>query len=175
MSYAIPLPPRPRLDFYKKLAKELMRASVDISAAPADISADAPLEAPGMTPAEASAETAVRAWAMGWLEASGCFGGKATPAHAVIEGERTAIAVRAAWMEQRWRELRKKKVARPPSLADAQFFLARERAFLSWPKFAEHVQALENARASVTNPNFAGCVRRRPCRHVSHGTAHPPV
>jgi hypothetical protein len=150
MSYAIPLPPRPRLDFYKKLAKELLRASVNISAASADISADASLEASGMTPAKASG-TAVRAWAMRWLEASGCFGGKATPAHAVIEGERTAIAERAAWMEQRWRELRKKKVARPPSLADAQFYLAREHGFLSWPKFAEHVLALENAQASVTN------------------------
>jgi hypothetical protein len=35
-------------------------------------------------------------------------------------------------------------------LADAQFFLAREHGFLSWPKFAEQVRALENAQSTVT-------------------------
>ena len=41
--------------------------------------------------------------------------------------------------------MRKKKGSAAPLLADAQFFLAREHGFLSWPKFAEQVRALENA------------------------------
>jgi ankyrin repeat protein len=59
--------------------------------------------------------------------------------------------LRAEWIESRWRELQKKKGAAPPLLADAQFFLAREHGFLSWPKFADLVRALENARPSVTS------------------------
>ncbi|MGB9415564.1 MAG: ankyrin repeat domain-containing protein [Acidobacteriaceae bacterium] len=54
MSYAIPLPPRPHLDYYKKLARDLLRASSDVS--PGD---------------------AVRAWAVRWLEASGWLRGTA--------------------------------------------------------------------------------------------------
>ena len=41
--------------------------------------------------------------------------------------------------------------AEPLLLADAQFFLAREHGFPSWPKFAEQVRALENAQSTVTN------------------------
>ena len=123
MSYAIRLPARPRLDFYKKLAKELRRASSETS----------------------SAEDAVRTWAVRWLEASGVFGRNATEAHSVSHGERSFIDLRAEWVEQRWQEVRKKKGSAAPLLADAQFFLAREHGFLSWPKFAEQVRALENA------------------------------
>jgi hypothetical protein len=131
MSYAIPLPARPRLDFYKKLAKELLHAASDTSAG-------------------TSAEDAVRAWAVQWLEGSGCFR-EATVSNAGIVGERRPVDMRAEWVEGRWRELRKKKGAAAPLLAEAQFFLAREHGFLSWPKFAEQVRALENAQSPVAN------------------------
>jgi ankyrin repeat protein len=121
MSYAIPLPSRPRLNYYKKLAKELLRASSD-----------------------ASAEDAVRSWAVQWLESCARLRGETTSAN-------TPTAEEAALVESRWREVRKKRDAAPPLLADAQFFLAREHGFLSWPKFAEHVRALENALPAVTN------------------------
>jgi ankyrin repeat protein len=136
MSYAIPLPRRPRLDFYKKLAKELLRASFDASA---EASTEPSL-----------GEDAVRAWAVRWLEASGWFR-DASETAAVFHGQRSPMMLRAEWIESRWQELRKKKGAAPPLLADAQFFLAREHGFLSWPKFAEQVRALENAQSSVTN------------------------
>jgi ankyrin repeat protein len=128
MSYAIPLPPRPRLDYYKKLAKELLRAS-------------------SSTPAEA----AVRAWASRWLEASGWLGGSDKSAHSVFHGETSLIAKRAEWVEERWLELRKKKGEALLALADAQFFLAREHGFPSWAKFAAQVRALENLQSPVAN------------------------
>jgi ankyrin repeat protein len=136
MSYAIPLPRRPRLDFYKKLAKELLRASFDASA-------EASTE-PWLS------EDAVRAWAVRWLESAGWFR-DASETAAVFDGQRSPRMLRAEWIESRWRELQKKKGAAPPLLADAQFFLAREHGFLSWPKFAGQVRALQNAQSSVTS------------------------
>ena len=141
MSYAIPLPRRPRLDFYKKLAKELLRASSDASA---EASAEPSLGEFSL------AEDAVRAWAVRWLESTGWFR-DASETATVFHGQRSPMMLRAEWIESRWRELRKKKGTDPPLLADAQFFLAREHGFLSWPKFAEHVRALENAQSSVTS------------------------
>jgi hypothetical protein len=131
MSYAIPLPARPRLDFYKKLAKELLHASADASAG-------------------ISTEDAVRAWAVRWLGASGWLS-EAKQSSSVVVGQRSQVEMHAKWIESRWWELRKKKGAAPPLLADAQFFLAREHGFLSWPRFAEQVQALENVQPSITN------------------------
>jgi ankyrin repeat protein len=131
MSYAIPLAARPRLDFYKKLAKELLHAASGASA-------------------DSSAEDAVRAWAVRWLEGSGWFR-DAVSSVAATEAERRQVADRAERIESRWRELRKKNGAAPPLLADAQFFLAREHGFPSWPRFAEQVRALENAQSTVTN------------------------
>ena len=58
---------------------------------------------------------------------------------------------RAERIESRWQELRKKKGVGPLLLADAQYFLAREHGFLSWPKFAEQLRALESAQSSVTS------------------------
>jgi hypothetical protein len=136
MSYAIPLPRRPRLDFYKKLAKELLRASSDASV---EASAEPSL-----------GEGAVRGWAVRWLESAGWFR-DASETAAVFHGERTPRMQRAEWIESRWQELRKKKGAAPLLLADAQFFLAREHGFPNWPKFAEQVRALENAQSSVTS------------------------
>ena len=119
MSYAIPLPPRPRLDYYKKLARELLRASSDVSP-----------------------DDAVRAWAMRWLEASNRLCGMVAAPPTQAEDKEVEI---------RWQKLRKTKGGAPPLLADAQFFLAREHGFLSWPKFAEQVRALENTQSEVTN------------------------
>jgi ankyrin repeat protein len=129
MSDAIPLPPRPRLDYYKKLAKELLRAS---SGNPSDAKGDV------------SADNAVRAWAVRWLECCARLRGEMARDHAA------STADEAARVERRWHELVKKKGAAAASLSDAQFFLAREHGFASWPKFAEQMESLENAQSAVT-------------------------
>src|SRR6201996_1338884 len=128
MSDAVPLPPRPDLDHYKKLAKELLRAS----AAPV-------AEDPVLDP--------VRAWALRWLEANARLCGHWRD----DDGAAGVLAHQADAITSRSVAVRKKRGAELPLLADAQFFLAREHGFPSWPKFAEHVRALENAQSTVTN------------------------
>jgi hypothetical protein len=149
MSYAIPLPRRPRLDFYKKFAKELLRAS---SGASAEASTEASTE-PSL------GEDAVRAWAVRWLEGTGGFRDGSETA-AVFYGERSPRMLRAESIESRRQELRKKKGTAAPLLADAQFFLAREHGFPSWPRCAEQVRALENAQSSVTSFEVAATLER---------------
>lgn len=90
---ALPLPPRPNLEQYKKLAKELVRA---------------------------------------------CKAG-------------TIAAWAEAWVGARWAKMvgdfasRKMTSTRTCVLADAQFVIARTYGFVSWPKFATHIQSLANA------------------------------
>src|ERR1700761_4718107 len=128
MSDAVPLPPRPDLDHYKKLAKELLRASA--------------------TPvAEDAAPDTVRVWALRWLEANGHLCGSWRD----DDGVGGVVAYQADAITERWLALGKKRGAEPLLLADAHFFLAREHGFPSWPKFAEHVRALENAQSTVAN------------------------
>ena len=128
MSDAIPLPPRPDLDHYKKLAKELLRASA--------------------TPvAEDAVPETVRARTLRWLEANARLCGYGRDGDGVAD----VVADQADAITERWLALRKKRGAEPLLLADAQFFLAREHGFPSWPKFAEHVRALENAQSTVAN------------------------
>lgn len=122
MSDAVALPPRPHLDFYKKLARELLRVSTD------------------------GPEHAVRAWAVPWLERQAKLRGEEPSPETGARIRREADAI-----ERRWLALRKKGNTENCSLADAQFFLAREHGFLSWPKFAAHVRALENAQSAVAN------------------------
>jgi len=54
-------------------------------------------------------------------------------------------------LERKWHKLRESNdaIARC-SLAGAQFFLARAHGFASWPKFAQHLQALERAGSLVS-------------------------
>src|SRR5689334_8512224 len=117
MSDALPLPPRPRLDQYRKLARDLQRAC------------------------EAGGDDAVRTWATRWLETLG----RLLPAGGAFETAREAER-----MEQRWRAFKQAAERRTRCLlADAQFFVAREHGFDSWPKFAAHVETLAHPGSDV--------------------------
>ena len=74
------------------------------------------------------------------------------------------------------------------ALADAQFVIAREHGFESWPKFAKHVKALAEATfaASASNPMAAFIEAACVPRYAGHGSgtleraeailvAHPEV
>jgi hypothetical protein len=131
MSDALPLPPRPNIEQYKKLAKDLQHAC------------------------KSSDPGAIRDWAVRWVEAIARLQGPE-----ITPEVRREIEFQAEWIEQRWRKLRKthERAARC-TLADAQFFVARGHGFASWPTFAKHIQALASANSPVST--FEAAVERR--------------
>jgi hypothetical protein len=133
VSDALPLPPRPHLDQYRKLAKDLQRAC------------------------ESGEPDAIRVWAARWLETLARLldmahkfsraDARASPAPDL----RHAIEREAGRIDRRWRELAipgdRKVECR---LADAQLFVAREHGFASWPRFAAHVRTLTQSNSPVS-------------------------
>jgi hypothetical protein len=152
MSDAIPLPPRADLEQYKKLAKDLHRASAK---GLAEASMDAPRDGSG----EDAVRDLVRVWALRWMSSHARLRGEVlTPDTKLVNsgtaagGEIAAqVAADAEQITQRWLALLQKRGSAAASLADAQFFLAREHGFPSWPKFAEQLRALKNVQSPVAN------------------------
>src|SRR6516162_8728129 len=97
MSGALPLPPRPDLEQYRKLAKDFQRACKSRD--------------PG----------AIRDWAARWAEAIARLQGPE-----ITPELRRRIDIQAQRIDQRWRRFKKahERAARC-ALADAQFFVAR--------------------------------------------------
>ena len=122
MSDALPLPPRPNLEQYKKLAKDFQHAC------------------------KSSDPGAIRDWAARWTETIARLQGlEITPE------VRRQIDCEAERIEHRWRKYQKtnERAARC-TLADAQFFVARGHGFASWPKFARHLEGLARANSPVS-------------------------
>src|SRR6476659_5955404 len=106
MSDTLPLPPRPNLEQYKKLAKDFQHACKSDDAG------------------------AIRDWAARWAERlAGLKGLEITPE------VRSQLNHEAERIEQRWHKFKQtnERAARC-RLADAQFFVARGHGFASWPK-----------------------------------------
>jgi len=122
MSDALPLPPRPNLDQYKKLAKDFQSAC------------------------KSSDPGAIRDWAARWAETIARLQGlKMTP------DVRRHIDFDARRIDHRWHKFKKtNERAALCTLADAQFFVARGHGFESWPKFARHLEALARANSPVS-------------------------
>ena len=123
MSDALPLPPNPNLEQYKKLAKDFQHAC------------------------KSSEPGAIRDWAARWIETITRLQGLETTPEL-----RRKIDFEAERMEHRWRKYQKtnERAARC-TLAGAQFFVARGHGFASWPKFARHLEALARANSPVSN------------------------
>ena len=119
MSDAVPLPPRPSLEYYKKLARDLQQAC------------------------HAHDVAAIRAWAARWMERVAELRADTVPPE--------AIAAEVDRLVRRWNEAQTKN-ARVGSclLTDAQFFVAREHGFESWPKFVAHVELLTRNGSPVS-------------------------
>jgi hypothetical protein len=131
MSDALPLPPRPSLEHYKKRAKEFVKIC------------------------NSGDRDALRAWATEWIEALVKLydlditlprdGHRAyTPAEIRYRIERTVDRV-----------AKHLNASSQPSrgactLAQAQLALAREHGFASWPKFANHVERLAQAHPTIS-------------------------
>jgi len=122
MSDALPLPPRPNLEQYKKLAKDFQHACKQ--------------NAPG----------AIRDWAARWAETiAGLQGLEITPE------VRRQIDFESERMEHQWNKFKQKNErAARCTLASAQFFVARGHGFASWPKFVRHLEGLSSANSPVS-------------------------
>ncbi len=121
MSDALPLPPRPSLEQYKKLAKDFQHAC----------KSDDPAE--------------VREWCARWAENLARLQGlNITP------DVQKQITRDTEQMERRWHEFKKTHEQSSCSLADAQLFIARSHGFASWPKFRRHLEEIDRANSPVS-------------------------
>ena len=118
MSNAVPLPPRPDLEQYKKLARDLQDAC------------------------RSGDPLAIRHWAARWVERlARAYGATHWPAVRDRENEPEDI-------ERRWNKLKGMTAqVSQCTLAGAQFFIAREHGFTNWPKFARHVREMARAHS----------------------------
>ncbi len=117
---AFPLPPRPSVEQYRKLAKDLVKAC------------------------RAGEPDAIGAWADRWVASLARATGRAGRPHARRELDRAADHVeRFATREVRG------SGKRACVLADAQFVIARSHGFTSWPAFVEHLDRLAHDRSQV--------------------------
>jgi len=101
---AFPLPPRPNLEHYKKLAKNLVKAS------------------------KSGDPDAITLWAEAWIDSLAA----------------TQDAGTARWLTgfiDRLADFAEERLSKKRTLSEAQFILARAHGFLSWPKFARHVES----------------------------------
>lgn len=156
---ALPLPPRPSVDQYKKLAKDLLKASRSSdSAAIGNWVADwiASLSRLSDYTAEDSASQFSSPVILSEVAAprSGTDAQSKDPLPA---GRSTSLKRsslnssspnhRATQLEQFARE----KLSETLTLAAAQFVIGRAHGFESWPKFATHLEATARANSEVNH------------------------
>ena len=124
MSDALPLPARPNLEQYKKRAKDLVKVC------------------------KAGDREALRAWLTEWIESL---------VRLPRDGHRPYPSAEIGRLIQRaFDRIAKHLMSGDQSprgactLTRAQFVLAREHGFASWPKFAKHLEGLARARSPVS-------------------------
>jgi hypothetical protein len=113
---ALPLTPRPNLEQYRKLAKDLIKAC------------------------KSSDAEAIRTWASRWIERLSTL--QHRPKTLQTADDLNASARRVEEFS------RTQFSGSKCSLTTAQFVIARAHGFASWPKFASHLQSLQD-RASI--------------------------
>jgi ankyrin repeat protein len=121
MSDAIPLKPRPHLEQYQKLAKELQQACKS--------------DKPG----------AIRDWAVKWeLKIASLMGLE------LDSNLRRQIDFDGERIERQWHKYQKiNEGAARCTLAESRYFIARAHGFASWTRFARHVEALGRKKSIV--------------------------
>jgi ankyrin repeat protein len=124
---ALPLPPRPNLEQYRKLAKDLTRAC------------------------RSGKPDQIGEWAEKWIETlARLLQGRIT-AKLQPQIDRWIGLVQ----EFAERTLSRRDKARSCSLADAQFVIARSHGFQSWPRFSSHIESLVRASSPISQFELA--------------------
>jgi ankyrin repeat protein len=122
MADAFPLPPRPNLEQYRKLAKDFQRAC------------------------KSGVEGAIRDLMVQWSENVARLRGRE-----ITPDLRRQIDYEAQRIESQWRKHQaSNEHAQRCALSSAQFFIARGHGFASWPKFSRHVEALMRANTPIS-------------------------
>ena len=120
---ALPLPPHPNLEQYKKLAKELVKAC------------------------KSEQSEAIGDWVVRWME------GLARLNETELTPKvRANIDRRSPQIEQfiRSKLQSPEPQARSCVLADAQFVIARSHGFLTWLRFVQHLESLSESSSSIS-------------------------
>jgi ankyrin repeat protein len=120
---ALPLPPQPSLEHYRKLAKDLVKAG------------------------RSGDRGAIGDWARRWVDAL-------VRLHQDTSTLRKDLDAESSAKDLAQYAVKKLLPADPgdarPTLADAQFIIARAHGFPSWPRFAKHLQSLALAASGVS-------------------------
>jgi hypothetical protein len=120
---ALPFPPRPNLERYRKIAKDLVTAC------------------------KSGGPEAVRAWAKGWVDALFKLSGVIITPQLPVRIQRSIEDVADFARRKLFGD---EQNAGTCTLAAAQFVIARSHGFGSWPKFVAHLRALEVENSSVS-------------------------
>src|SRR4051812_22323509 len=140
MSDALPLPPRPNLEYYRSLAHGLYTAVRHGGIR--DWAARWITNLAALTGDEQALRPAAPSLAAGLGFSPGAPGALGWPAGSDIVG----------WVERQWTKFvtdHLKKHAASVKLTDAQFFIARMHGFASWPKFAAHLEHVSRTGSSI--------------------------
>lgn len=125
---ALPLPPRPDIEQYKKLAKELVRAC------------------------KSGDHDAIRKWSEKWIAGLVKLAGLTITPQLPVRVESWVEQVEGFAREKlSGSDSRGAKCA----LADAQFVIARSQGFESWPKFSKHLDNLGRKNSAVSQFELA--------------------
>ena len=119
---ALPLPTRPNVEQYRKLAKDLVKAC------------------------RSGDPAAIRDWAVRWI---GKLAALQDAPRSLLRNE-NEISAHVDPVEQFARKTLSRGDTATCVLTDAQFVIARAHGFLSWPKFIKHVESLAHVRSTVS-------------------------
>jgi ankyrin repeat protein len=151
---ALPFPARPNLDQYKKLAKDLLKASrSDDSAAIGNWAANwiASLSRNSHT-VILSGVTAQRSGADAQSKVcpEPAEGDPLSPGRST-SAKRSSLDSFSPHHTTHLEQFAREKLSETPTLAAAQFVIARAHGFESWPKFANHLEASARTNSAVNH------------------------
>jgi hypothetical protein len=158
---ALPLPPHPNLEQYKKLAKDLVKACRQEAAGSKSVDPDKP----GAHDDQNEQQVAIGNWVSKWLETLARLQGLTITSEVRTRIDRHAVPIEefvrrklssteelaADLRESRGSEVRTSAGEAKCRLADAQLVIARSHGFLSWPKLAQHITEITRASSAVSN------------------------
>ena len=127
---ALPLPSRPSVEQYRKLAKDLVKSC------------------------KSGDPAAIRVWATRWIQRLATL--QREPGALRNGTEITARADQVAQFARKTLSSGDESSSRC-ALADAQFLVARAHGFLSWPTFVKHVESIVRPSSPVSTFEAAAC------------------